>query len=158
MNIKEIKEILNLMREHGLSEIELEKEGIKLKLKKQVSGQIVTEAYHPAPAVMIPSASEAKLSARSAAPEKAETAQPADGTILVRSPMVGTFYSAPAPDQPAYVTAGQTIKEGDVLCIIEAMKLMNEIKSDVSGVVEQVLVKNGDALEFDQPLFRIRKA
>ena len=71
--------------------------------------------------------------------------------------MVGTFYSSPAPDQPAYVEPGKRVKEGDVLCIIEAMKLMNEIKAEVSGTVAEVLVKNGQPVEFDQPLFKIQK-
>jgi len=74
---------------------------------------------------------------------------------IVRSPMVGTFYSAPAPDQDPYVTKGKKVSQGDVLCIIEAMKLMNEIKSEVSGTVIEVLVENGTAVEFDQPLFKI---
>jgi len=157
MNIKEIKEILNLMREHGLSEIEIEKEGIKLKLKKTVSGQMSNESYSSSPVMHMPAQYESRSAARSAGGERNEPPSSNDGSII-RSPMVGTFYSSPAPDQPPYMSAGQSIKEGDVLCIIEAMKLMNEIKSDVAGVIEQVLVKNGDALEFDQPLFRIRKA
>lgn len=154
MNIKEIKEILVLMKENDLCELEIEKEGIKLKLKKDSAGQFVTE-----PVVQtvrsavrsLPPAAEAPAAAQPSAP----AAAPA-GTFI-KSPMVGTFYAAPAPDQPAYVSAGQTVKPGDVLCIIEAMKLMNEIKSDVGGVIEEVLVKNGEPLEFDQPLFRIRK-
>ena len=81
-----------------------------------------------------------------------------DRIHIVHSPMVGTFYAAPAPDQDPYVTKGQSVKEGDVLCIIEAMKLMNEIKSEVSGKIVDILVENGQPVEFDQPLFKIEKA
>lgn len=149
MNTKEIKEVMELMREHGLSEVELEKEGMKLKLKKTVSGQVIHEAVHSLPSISAPAAPSAP------APEAAQAGPPA-GTTHVCSPMVGTFYAAPAPDQPPYVSIGQAVKEGDVLCIVEAMKLMNEIKSDVAGVIDAVLVKNGEPVEFDQPLFRIK--
>jgi acetyl-CoA carboxylase biotin carboxyl carrier protein len=154
MNIKEIKEILGLMREHDLCEIELEKEGMKLKLRKNVAGQLIVERP-----MAMPHASYApRQEGGAAAPHDSSPAEVPTGGPSVRSPMVGTFYSAPAPDQPPYVSVGQSIKEGDVLCIIEAMKLMNEIKSDVSGIIEEILVDNGDPIEFDQPLFRIKKA
>jgi acetyl-CoA carboxylase biotin carboxyl carrier protein len=78
--------------------------------------------------------------------------------VIVHSPMVGTFYTAPAPDAPPYVSVGKRVAEGDVLCLIEAMKLMNEIKSDLSGVLTDILVENGQPVEFDQPLFKIQKA
>ncbi len=152
MNIKEIKEILALMKENDLCEIELEKEGIKLKLKKNASGQLVSEPVLQA----VRNVARAPQMISEAAPA-AEAPAPAAAGTLIKSPMVGTFYSSPAPDQPPYISVGQTIKPGDVLCIVEAMKLMNEIKSDVGGVIEEILVKNGEPLEFDQPLFRIRK-
>lgn len=151
MNIKEIKEILVLMKENDLCEIEIEKEGIKLKLKKEASGQFVSE-----PVVQtVRSAVRSAQAAQESLPAPAPAAN--SGGTQIKSPMVGTFYASPAPDQPAYVAVGQTVKPGDVLCIIEAMKLMNEIKSDIGGVVEEILVKNGEPLEFDQPLFRVRK-
>ena len=86
-------------------------------------------------------------------------AQPAveEGVTIVRSPMVGTFYAAPAPDQPAYVSVGKSVKDGDVLCIIEAMKLMNEIKSETAGTVVEILVQNGQTVEYDQPILKIKK-
>ncbi len=153
MNIKEIKEILVLMKENDLCEIEIEKEGIKLKLKKEVSGNYITEpvVHSVRSAVRSAQAAQESLPAPAAAPA------PAAGGTQIKSPMVGTFYASPAPDQPAYISVGQTVKPGDVLCIIEAMKLMNEIKSDIGGVIEEILVKNGEPLEFDQPLFRVRK-
>lgn len=157
MNTKEIKEILNLMRDHDLCEIELEKEGMKLKLKKNSAGQVIVERAVPqaVAAATQPSSAPAAAATEVAAPNAGGL--PA-GCTEVKSPMVGTFYSAPAPDQPPYVEKGQSVKEGDVLCIIEAMKLMNEIKAEASGVIDQVIAQNGDPVEFDQPLFVIKKA
>ena len=155
MNMKEIKEMLQLMVEHDLAEFEVEKDGLKIKLKKMQSGRIVAETY--APMMSAPhSASTASLSAPSLAAKVPAQETSAD-VITVRSPMVGTFYASPAPDQPPYLTVGGRVKEGDVLCIIEAMKLMNEIKSEWSGEVIELMVKNGQPIEFDQPLCKLKK-
>lgn len=156
MTLKELKEMINLMEEHSLSEIEIEKEGLKIKLKRGPSGKVVTEQMPmmsqipTAPAPMQAAAPAGQQTAR-------ETADDAN-TLIVRSPMVGTFYAAPAPDAAPYVMKGKSVKVGDVLCIIEAMKLMNEIKSDVGGIVQDILVENGQPVEFDQPLFKVQKA
>ena len=155
MTIKELKEMINLMEEHGLSELEVEKEGLKIRLKRGPSWKVVAEqvahASFPIASVPIPSISPAgQQTVR-------ETVDDAN-SIVARSPMVGTFYTAPSPDAAAYVTKGKSVKEGDVLCIIEAMKLMNEIKSDVSGTILEILVQNGQPVEFDQPLFKLQKA
>jgi acetyl-CoA carboxylase biotin carboxyl carrier protein len=154
MNIKEIKEILGLMQEHELAEIELEKDGLKLKIRKNVPGRLMPEYAAAGQAAAHPVAHGIELTAQSSA--LASSAAEKD-VVLIRSPMVGTFYSAPAPDQPPYVTSGKRIAEGDVLCIIEAMKLMNEIKSEAAGTVVEVLVQNGQPVEFDQPLFKVKK-
>lgn len=151
MNIKEIKEMLQLMQEHQLTEVEIEKDGLKLKLKKGPSGKIITEEVHAPAAIPVPRIVEAAPAASSPKP------QDATNVFTVKSPMVGTFYSAPSPDQSPYASIGKKVKEGDVLCIVEAMKLMNEIKSDVSGTIIEILVKNGQPVEFDQPLFKIQK-
>lgn len=144
MNIKEIKEMIQLMNENGLSEIEMEQDGQKIRLKKSASGAIeqfvMPEVRHAAPA------------ARAVEPAPAAAA-PARNTI--KSPMVGTYYSAPAPDAAPFVSPGSDIQVGQVVCIIEAMKLMNEIKSEVRGKIVEVLVNNGDPVEFGQPLFVI---
>jgi acetyl-CoA carboxylase biotin carboxyl carrier protein len=153
MNIKEIKEMLQLMAEHNLSEVEIEKDGLKLKLKKTASGKFVTEESHERPMMMSAASSPRSLATQ----EPPQPAELPSNILVVRSPMVGTFYASPAPDQPAYVSVGKTIKEGDVLCIVEAMKLMNEIKSDLTGTVVEILVKNGQPVEFDQPLLKIQK-
>ena len=156
MNIKELKEMINLMNEHGLAELEIEKDNFKIKLKKTSSGAIRQEVVHqhgPLP-VLTPYA----LPLPGGAETQTAGAQAVDPNIhIVHSPMVGTFYASPAPDQPVYVTGGKRVKEGDVLCIIEAMKLMNEIKSEIGGTVLEILVKNGQPVEFDQPLFKVQK-
>ena len=154
MNIKEIKEMLQLMVEHGLSEIEYEKDGIKIKLKKGPSGKIFSEEIRES---LPPSFQNPGMPLPLISSMESPVSKEASNLILVKSPMVGTFYVAPAPDQPLYVAVGQKVKTGDVLCIIEAMKLMNEIKADFPGTVLEVLVKNGQAVEFDQPLFKIQK-
>jgi len=152
MNIKEIKELLELMAEHNVGEIEIEKDNAKIKLRKMANGGIVMQS---APQAMAPM--QTAMHAQANAP--AVPAQPVveEGVTIVRSPMVGTFYASPAPDQPAYVSVGKVVKDGDVLCIIEAMKLMNEIKSELGGTVVEILVQNGQTVEYDQPILKIKK-
>jgi len=142
VNLKEVKELIALMDEHGLGEIELEREGMKIRLRKEGSGPagVVVERV-PAPSAGAPAAEAAP-----AAPEV-----PA-GTEI-KSPMVGTFYRAPAPEAPPFVEVGQTIEVGQVLCIVEAMKLMNEIKSEVRGKLIKISVENAQPVEFGQTLF-----
>lgn len=156
MNIKEIKEMLQLMAEHNLSEFEIEKDGLKIKLKKGGNGKIVHEESMMTPVAMpMPRMVDAGPSAAPAGAPRPVADNP--NVQIVKSPMVGTFYSSPAPDQPAYAAPGKKVKEGDVLCIVEAMKLMNEIKAEISGQIVEILVKNGQPVEFDQPLFKIQK-
>lgn len=155
MNIKELKEVLQLMADHSLTEIEIEKEGMKIRLKKGGNGKYISEGDMP---MVIPMPTQAAAPAASGNVAVAPKAVDAPNVVVVKSPMVGTFYASPGPDQPVYVTGGKKVSEGDVLCIVEAMKLMNEIKSEVSGTVVEVLVKNGQPVEFDQPLFKIQKA
>ena len=149
MTIKELKEMINLMQEHGLIELEIEKNGFKVRLKKGSSGTIVQETFAPPPKAMREEVSSPSFEAQLSSAEA--------GVTLVRSPMVGTFYASPAPDAEPYVNRGKDVNVGDVLCIVEAMKLMNEIKSEISGKVIDILVENGQPVEFDQPLFKIQK-
>jgi len=148
MNIKEIKEMINLMNENGLMELEIEKDGMRIRLKKTSSGQ---EAY-TGPIVV-----ERERIPES--PQKKETAQQfekmAVKTVEIRAPMVGTLYRAPSPEAPPYVEVGQIIEQGQVICIIEAMKLMNEIKSEIKGKIMEILVDNAEPVEFGQPMFSI---
>jgi len=156
MNIKELKEVLQLMADHQLAEIEIEKEGVKIKLKKTPCGMISVQ--EPAATLAAQQVAQANVQAQTIQPT-APVAEPVDVNVeIVRSPMVGTFYAAPSPDQPTYVKVGQSISEGHVLCIVEAMKLMNEIKADTGGVIAEILVQNGQTVEYDQPLFKIKKS
>ena len=146
LNIKEIKEMIQLMNENNLTELEIEKEDMKIRLKKGASGSIE--------AVSSEGVSQAAQPVREKAPAPSPVPAAAPKTII-RSPMVGTFYASPAPDAPPFIQAGSTIEVGKVICIIEAMKLMNEIKAEVRGKIAEVLVNNGDPVEFGQPLFSI---
>lgn len=147
MNIKEIKEMLQLMNENGLTEFEMEKDGLKIKLKKASSGSVEqTVTNESRAAQLIPAAQPAA---------QPEPVRPVTPRTLIKSPMVGTFYSAPAPDAPPFIQIGSQIEVGQVVCIIEAMKLMNEIKAEIRGKITEVLVNNGDPVEFGQPLFAV---
>ena len=154
MNIKDIKELLELMAEHNVGEIEIEKDNAKIKLRKMAGGGIVMQS---APQGMAPMQTVMHTPAQANASAAASQPVTEEGVTIVRSPMVGTFYASPAPDQPAYVSVGKVIKDGDVLCIIEAMKLMNEIKSELGGTVVEILVQNGQTVEYDQPILKIKK-
>jgi acetyl-CoA carboxylase biotin carboxyl carrier protein len=146
MNLKEIKEVIQLMNENGLSEIEIEKDGLKVRLRKGAGGMIessvVEHSYAPAPAQRPPAPA-------------APAAPAAPKGVQIKSPMVGTYYSSPAPDAAPFVQPGSQVEIGQVICIIEAMKLMNEIKAEVRGKIAEILVHNGDPVEFGQPLFVI---
>ncbi|MFA5362556.1 MAG: acetyl-CoA carboxylase biotin carboxyl carrier protein [Candidatus Omnitrophota bacterium] len=148
MNLKEIKEMVNLMNENNLVELEIEKDGTRIRLKK--TGSAIEGMNQP---IVI---ERGKTSPEQAA----ETARLAEAkqaakTVEIRAPMVGTFYRAPSPESPPYVEAGQNIEPGQVICIIEAMKLMNEIKSEISGKILEILVENAEPVEYGQPLFII---
>ncbi len=138
MYIKEIKDMITLMNENSLAELEIEKDGMRIRLKKGGVGyeKSVEFVHQAAPA---PAAAPAAAAPRT--------------TIEIKAPMVGTFYRAPSPEAPSYVTVGDSIEPGQVICIIEAMKLMNEIKSDVRGKVVSILAENAEPIEFGHVLF-----
>ncbi len=144
MNLKEIKEMLQLMNENNLTEFELEKEGLKIRLKKV--GSHIEQTYVPAD----PSHSAAAPKSQEGSKELPRAGS---GKTAVKSPMVGTFYASPAPDAPPFVQVGSQVEVGQVICVIEAMKLMNEIKSEVRGKIAEIPVHNGDPVEFGQALF-----
>jgi len=149
MNLKEIKEMINLMNENGLVEFEMEKEGMRIKLKKTSSGgegyngPILIEREKTAPAAQVQ-----ESSGPAAGQEK-----PSVKTVEIKAPMVGTFYRAPSPEAPPYVEVGQVIEPGQVVCIIEAMKLMNEIKAEIKGKLIEVIVDNSEPVEYGQSMF-----
>lgn len=149
MNLKEIKEMISLMNDNDILEFQLEREGFKVMLKKSPSGGDV--AVHTAPAAT-------QTQPVPVAPASAPAEAPTDGLAEIVSPMVGTFYHASSPEAAPYVKKGDTVKEEDVVCIIEAMKVMNEIKAEVKGTIVEILVENGEAVEFGQPLFKVKKS
>ncbi len=147
MQINQIKELATLMNSTGLSEIELKIPGMEIKLKKQGSSTNITS---------IPVAEEAvEITSIYNEPKTEVKENKSVNNKEIKSPIVGTFYSSPSPDSPAYVKVGDRVKKGDVLCIIEAMKMMNEIEAEVDGKIIEILVENESAVEFGQPLFLI---
>jgi acetyl-CoA carboxylase biotin carboxyl carrier protein len=152
MNIKEIKEMITLMNENNLLELEIEKEGMRIRLKKETPGSD-KDSLQPRMMAM-PQFSVAQ----EAMDAQAKREEAASKLIEIKAPMVGTFYRAPSPESPPFVEVGQNIDEGQVVCIIEAMKLMNEIKSEVRGKIVEALVENGHPIEFGQSLFLIEPA
>ena len=149
MNIKEIKEMINLMNENGLAELEVEKDDMRIRLKKTANGFEGFDGAQPLQGQNVPIAAAKAQNVQE--PEEKSTVK----TVEIKSPMVGTFYRAPNPEAPSYVEVGQTIEPGQVICIIEAMKLMNEIKSEIKGKILEILVDNAEPVEFGQSLFII---
>jgi len=156
MNQKELKELVEFLIEKDISEFELERGDVKVKIKRaqaSTGNPIVHHVVAPSSPGVVHSAPPT-VSTAAVAPAATSVAE--ETFHLVKSPIVGTYYDAPAPGAPPFVQVGSVVATGDVLCIIEAMKLMNEIESDVSGEVMQKLVTNGQAVEYGQPLFAIR--
>ena len=149
MDLKDIKAIIDLMKKNSISEFELERQDFKIKLKRGTASSAVSQpedlAYIPPMAIttMAPTPISAAHS-------------PANGELEIKSPMIGTFYRAPSPESAAYVEIGTEVSPETVVCIIEAMKVMNEIKAETKGIITQVLIENGKPVEFGQALFRIR--
>lgn len=154
MDLKDIKAIIDLMKKNSVSEFELEKQDFKVRLKRgmgsgvigadEVGQQVIN--YVPPPPALPPSAT----------PTGGQPPPAASNEADIKSPMIGTFYRSPSPESGAYVEIGSEVNPDTVVCIIEAMKVMNEIKAEVKGVITQVLVENAKPVEFGQPLFKIR--
>jgi acetyl-CoA carboxylase biotin carboxyl carrier protein len=150
MNLKEIKEIITLMNENNLGEIEIEREGLKLKLKKTaLEAQLSAPVHYAIESLPTPKVAASVASSTSPAAPTGTTKSTKD----IKSPMVGTFYRSPSPEAAPFVEVGQTVEIGQVVCIVEAMKLMNEIKSEVRGKIVEVAVSNSEPVEFGQTLF-----
>ncbi|MGB0260069.1 MAG: acetyl-CoA carboxylase biotin carboxyl carrier protein [Flavobacteriaceae bacterium] len=154
MELKEIQNLIKFVAKTGVSEVQLELGDVKLTIKTQdgVVQQVVsTPVVEAAPvAAPIPVAAPAPVAPAAAAPQDTD-----EGLITIKSPIIGTFYRRPSPDKPNFVEVGTEVKEGDVLCVVEAMKLFNEIESEISGTIVKVLVEDASPVEFDQPLFVI---
>ena len=162
MDLKQIKQIVDLMTRSDLTDFEIEEEGLKIKIKRG-SNEGASGGGSAHPFVMMPAKSEsasaaAPATAPVAAAPVAATANDDTGFVFVKSPMVGTFYRSPSPENPAFVDAGSKVEEKTVVCIIEAMKIMNEIQAEVKGTVVEVLVENGQPVEYGQRLFKVKTA
>jgi acetyl-CoA carboxylase biotin carboxyl carrier protein len=162
MDLKEIKAVIDLMTKNGLSEFELEKGDFKLRVKRGPGGEWITSTSPSAPAPAAIHHHHAAATPAHAAPAamvpSSAPAPAASGTANIVSPMVGTFYRSPSPDSGPYIDVGQEVNEDTVVCIIEAMKVMNEIKAETKGVIVEVLAQNGKPVEFGKPLFAVRPA
>jgi acetyl-CoA carboxylase biotin carboxyl carrier protein len=170
MNQKEIRELIEFLVEKDIAEFELERGDVKLHLKRGAASQPapvvqVAPAVASIPAIPVsvapsaaafPPVSDTASTGASAKPPAAEEAEEA-GLFIVKSPIVGTFYESPSPGAPPFAKIGDLVQEGQALCIIEAMKLMNEIEAEVSGVLAKAFVSNGTPVEYGMPLFGIRK-
>jgi acetyl-CoA carboxylase biotin carboxyl carrier protein len=153
VELKDIKAIIDLMKKNSITEFELEEKDSKLRLKRGVSGSVpITQNDEPiSVALPVPVQTSVITSPISPASAPANT-----GEIDIKSPMIGTFYRSPSPEAATYVEIGTEVTADTVVCIIEAMKVMNEIKAEVKGVITQTLVENGKPVEFGQALFRVR--
>ena len=157
MDLQQIKQILDLVREHDLSEFEIEHEGLRLKIRKDATGaHLVTHAAPVIPAAPPPAAAPPQPAAAMAAPVAADADETEIELAVVKSPIVGTFYRSPEPGAASFVEIGQRVKKDQVLCIIEAMKLMNEITSEYDGEIVSAYVENGKPVQYGERLFAIK--
>ena len=162
MDLDQLKHILDLVREHELSEFEIEQGGLRLKIRKDASGAMVArpaEVVAPAATTVAPVAPPHAASATAPAPAPTPTAEADEEDVelaVVKSPIVGTFYRSAEPNAPSFVEVGSTVKKGQVLCIIEAMKLMNEIDSEHDGVIANIYIENGQPVQYGERMFAIR--
>jgi|SRR5579875_1758142 len=161
MDFKQIQELIKLINDSNIGEVTVEQKDFKITIKQkeeQVS-HVVAASMQPAPMYAMPQPpAPAALPAAGPAQEKPQAAAAPSNTITIKSPMIGTFYRKPSPDKPNFVEVGDEVAPGKVVCIIEAMKLFNEIESEVSGKIVKVLVEESSPVEYDQPLFLVEPA
>ena len=157
MDIRKVKKLIELLEESNIDEIEIKEGEESVRISRNAAQGLMAPApagyaAPPPPPAPAPAAAPAPAPAADPAPA---AAAPATSGHVVKSPMVGTFYRSPSPTSPSFAEVGQTVKVGDVICIVEAMKMMNQIEADKAGTIEAILVENGEPVEFDQPLFSI---
>ncbi|WP_288440362.1 acetyl-CoA carboxylase biotin carboxyl carrier protein [uncultured Pseudomonas sp.] len=152
MDIRKVKKLIELLEESGIDELEIKEGEESVRISRHSKTPAAQQYFAPAP-VAAPAA--APVAAAAAPAAEATAAAPALKGTVIRSPMVGTFYRKPSPTSPNFAEVGQSVKKGDTLCIVEAMKMMNHIEADVGGVIDAILVEDGQPVEFDQPLFTI---
>lgn len=149
MNAKEIKNMIDFIAKSGLAEVNIETEEFKIKVKRDTEGKIISaQAMPQAMAEPAPQAGQPEVA-------KPETTDESSRYVEIKSPMIGSFYRSPNPDDPSFVSVGDKVSIGDKVCIVEAMKLFNEIESEISGTIVKVLVENASPVEYDQPLFLV---
>ncbi|HQU92028.1 MAG TPA: acetyl-CoA carboxylase biotin carboxyl carrier protein [Pyrinomonadaceae bacterium] len=153
LNLDEIRELAELVNEHGFTDFEFENENIRVRLSKQVNTPVYAAPQMAAPVQAAPAGASPSATAESVPAVVDEDAS----LHKITSPIVGTFYRSPAPDKPSYVSEGSVVSPESVVCIVEAMKLMNEIQAETSGEIVKIYVENGAPVEYGQPLFGIRK-
>ncbi|WP_040259949.1 acetyl-CoA carboxylase biotin carboxyl carrier protein [Pseudomonas massiliensis] len=151
MDIRKVKKLIELLEESGIDELEIKEGEESVRISRH--SKAPAQQFYAAPAAA-PAPAPAPAAAAAAPAAEAPAAPKLNGTVA-RSPMVGTFYRKPSPTSPNFAEVGQTVKKGDTLCIVEAMKMMNHIEAETSGVIESILVEDGQPVEFDQPLFTI---
>ena len=163
MEIKEIQNLIKFVAKSGAHEVKLETDDFKITIKTNSDTPIAetSTTLQTVPGVVVQASQPTALATEVEAPEKLES-QPdkneTDNLITIKSPMIGTFYRKPSPEKDVFIEVGDTVKEGDVLCVVEAMKLFNEIESEVSGKIVKILVDDSSPVEFDQPLFLVESA
>ncbi|MFG3453950.1 MULTISPECIES: acetyl-CoA carboxylase biotin carboxyl carrier protein [Pseudomonadaceae] len=150
MDIRKVKKLIELLEESGIDELEIHEGEESVRISRHSKQVAMQQPYYAQPPMPAPAPAAAAAPAADAAP-----AQPKLNGTVVRSPMVGTFYRASSPESASFVEVGQSVKKGDILCIVEAMKMMNHIEAETSGTIESILVENGQPVEYDQPLFTI---
>lgn len=159
-DIQDLKELIEFLKQHGVAEFDVDRGDLKLRLKFNQPAPALADLARtwPVPASPIPPFPQAQVAPSSLVPTSAPVLapEPAEDLHLVKSPIVGTFYGSPSPGAPSFVSPGDHVEKGQVICIVEAMKLMNEIEADASGEIVKCLVTNGQPIEFGQPLFSIR--
>ena len=159
MKTKEIRDLIDFISKSGLNEVSIETEDLKIAIKRDAETRVVESSAAPAPVAAAPASVPAPAAAPApAAPEapQSETSSGGDSNYVeVKSPMIGTFYRTPNPDSPPFASVGDKIEKGQTVCIVEAMKLFNEIESEVSGTVVKVMVENASPVEYDQVLFLV---
>jgi acetyl-CoA carboxylase biotin carboxyl carrier protein len=155
VDLKDIKAVIDLMKKNSVSEFEMEKEGFKIKLKRSGGGSPSIQ-YEDAPQVTYLTQPVNPAPLASSGAQVATLPAPATSGVEIKSPMIGTFYRSPSPESASYVEVGTEVGPDTVVCIIEAMKVMNEIKAEVKGVVTEILLDNAKPVEFGQPMFKVR--
>ena len=160
MKYKEIQDLIKLVKENEISELEIEQEDFKIHIRSDIEEKVVAGSPAPQPVVQAPTAAPVQQAqqpapqSQQAGGEQSQENQDSD-LIEIKSPMIGTFYRAPGPDKDPFVSIGDNIKEGQTICMVEAMKLFNEIEAELSGKVVKILVEDATPIQFDQPLFLI---